>query len=141
MQSIFEEASKMADIHVGRSPPVAKKRCKVVDLSSNNELTSIDAKVHSCLEKEKQIHVNNFSFPVELKVKVIKEDSFQVECGICCRWTSINIFNSKKLCHLKDHFNTSLHLSYTELQKSRVEGHAAELPKLQANREILRQSF
>ena len=34
-----------------------------------------------------------------------------------------------------------LNLSYTELQKARVEGHSAELPKLQANREILRQSF
>ena len=74
-------------------------------------------------------------------MKVLKEDSFQVECGICCRWISINIFNSKNLCHLKDHFNTSLNLPYTELQKARVEGHSAELPKLQANREILRQSF
>ena len=52
MQSIFEEASKMADIHVGLSPPATKKRCKVVDLSSDDELTSIDVKfIHACKKK------------------------------------------------------------------------------------------
>eukprot|EP00112_Aurelia_sp_Birch-Aquarium-sp1_P019012 Seg4620.1 transcript_id=Seg4620.1/GoldUCD/mRNA.D3Y31 product="hypothetical protein" protein_id=Seg4620.1/GoldUCD/D3Y31 len=151
-QSTFKETNKMADVNVEEascsvkddlsflSPPPAKKRCEFVDLSSHDEL-SIEIKIQSYLEKEKGIHVDRFGFPVDLKLNVLTEDSLKIECGICCRWISINNFRSKKLCHLKDHFNTSLHLSNTELQKSRVAGHSAELPKLQANREILRQTY
>ena len=148
-----KETSKMVDVNVGEkhgssksglgflSPPSAKKRREVVNPSNNDERVSIDTKIQSCIEKEKESHVKKFGFPVELKVKVLTGDSLKIECGICCRWISINNFHSKNICHLRDHFNTSLHLSNTELQKSRVENHSAELPKLQANREILRLSY
>ncbi len=136
---VEEAISSTQSALVSLTPPPAKKKFEFVDISGDDVEVSTNSEIQSSVEKE--AHVKKFGFPVELKVKILSKDSLKIECGICCRWISINNFQSKKLCHLKDHFNTPLHLSNTELQKSRVECCSADLPKLQVNREIILQCY
>ena len=93
--------------------------------------------LYKYMEKEMVQHAELYQFPLSLKLKEVTKNSCKVNCDICDRWIAVGNISAKQLGHLRDHFKTQLHQSNLELQKSRVNNFAEDLPKVMVNKQLL----